>query len=290
MERTIRNDIPLRLSRKHLSDALTIRNKLTLWRMRNIQADFDRKLDQAERELRESGIMPRSIQINIPLFALINDDDLKREFITLLKERDGVLNDEKQRTFDGELIQTLHTILFDVQEDGSAEWSAGVHIQPADGELCEHLRIEKIVAMLNYERNSKDEFNSRYIGKKLSSFGLRSAQILSRKSDYHKKSAVRFDAHRLQVIFKNYGLPVPPDFSLDQLDQNGKSLTDNDLSRSKGDFTEAGNKSHSDQTNHNKHNNNGEWSKWSKDNSEIGVAVKTNGGNQSDLDREVFEI
>jgi hypothetical protein len=234
--------------------------------------------------------MPRSIQINIPLFALINDDDLKRQFITLLKERDGVLNDEKQRTFDGELIQTLHTILFDVQEDGSAVWSGGVQIQPADGELCEHLRIEKIVAMLNHERNSKDEFNSRYIGKKLSSFGLRSAQILSRKSDYHKKSAVRFDAHRLQVIFKNYGLPVSPDFSLDQLDQSGKLLKTNDLGRSKENFNELGEKDCLDQSNHNEHNNNGEWSKWFKDNSGIGAAVRTNGSNQSDSDREVFEI
>ncbi len=290
MERTIRNDIPLRLSQRHLTDALNIRNKLTLWRMRNIQTDFDRKLNQAERELRESGIMPRSIQINIPLFALINDDDFKRKFIALLKERDGVLNDEKQRTFDGELVQTLHTILFDLEENGAARWSDAVQTQPADGELCEHLRIEKIVSMLNHDRKPKDEFNSGYIGRKLSGFGLRSKQILTRNSEYHKKSAIFFDAHRLRVIFKNYGLPVPSDFYLDHLDQNGKSLISNDLSWSKQDSGESGEQSLLDQSKPNEYNNNGERSKWSKQNSGNEAAAKTNENNQSNLDREVFEI
>lgn len=270
MERTMRNDIPLRLSRKHFSDALGIRNKLTLWRMRNIQTDFDGKLDQAERELRESGIMPRSIQINIPLFALINDDKLKREFISLLKGRDEILNDEKQRTFDGELIQTLHTILFDVEESGAAVWSGqGVKTQPADGELCEHLRIEKIVSMLNDGLNPKDHFNSRYIGKKISGFGLRSSQILSRKSDYHKKSTIRFDAHRLKIIFKNYGLPVPGDFCLDQLDQNSNTNANNNLTRSNEKTDENGNQTPLDQVKASGHNNNGERSNWSNEKSGI---------------------
>jgi len=291
MERTIRNDIPLRLSQKHLTAALNIRNKLTLWRMRNIQTDFDRKLDQAERELRESGIMPRSIQINIPLFALINDDDLKRQFIRLLLGRDEGLNDEKQRTFDGELIQTLHTILFDVQEDKTAKWKfPNFNEPPADNELCEHLRIEKIVSMLNDERSQKDQLNSRYVGKKLSSFGLRSSQILSRKSDYHKKSAIRFDAHRLKIIFKNYGLPVPAEFSLDQLYQNNKPNNNNGLSWSNGNLSESGNQADLDQLNSNIHNNNGERSKRSKENSGIGVIPKTNGNNQLISDREIFEI
>ena len=293
MERTIRNDIPLRLSRKLLNDALMLRNKLTLWRMRNIQADFDAKLDRAERELRESGIMPRSIQINIPLFALINDDNLKSEFIALLKGRDVVLNDEKQQTFDGELIKTLHTILFDVEEgaDGkaAARWSDAVQSEPADGELCEHLRIEKVVLMLNHDRNPKDQFNSRYVGRKISGFGLRSDQILSRKSEYHKKSAILFDAHRLKVIFKNYGLPLPPDFCLDQLDQDGKPLPFNGLTWSKEDFSKTVQKTHLDQVKPNGSNSNGEWSNWSKENSGKGVTDKIN-ENNCNSDREVFEV
>ncbi len=199
------------------------------------------------------------------------------------------MNDEKQRTFDGELIQTLHTILFDLGEDGTAQWSDAVQTQPADGELCEHLRIEKIVSMLNYERKGKDELKSGYIGKKLSSFGLISRQILSRKSDYHKKSAILFDAHRLKVIFNNYALPLPLGFLLDHLDQDDKLLTGKDLSRSKENFSEHGKINHLDQDKPNESNNNEEWSKWSKDISGNGVSRKTNGIN-SNLDREIFEI
>ena len=144
--------------------------------------------------------------------------------------------------------------------------------------------------MLNAELNQKDHFNSRYIGKKLAGFGLRSSQILSRKSDYHKKSAIKFDAHRLKIIFKNYGLPVPADFSLDQLDQNDKLNIDNDLSWSNGNLSESDNQIDLDQLNPNKYNNNGEWSKRSKENSGIGVIPQTNGNNQTTSDREAFEI
>jgi len=143
--------------------------------------------------------------------------------------------------------------------------------------------------MLNDGRSQKDQFNSRYIGKKLGSFGLRSSQILSRKSDYHKKSAIRFDAHRLKIIYKNYGLPLPADFSLDQLDQDDKSLTANGLTRSNEKFSENDNQDRLDRTKSSECNNNGEWSKRSKENSGIGAAIKTH-SNNSNSDREVFEI
>lgn len=281
MERTIRNDIPLRLSRKLLNAALMLRNKLTLWRMRNIQTDFDAKLDQAERELRASGIMPRSIQINIPLFALINDEKLKSEFVALLQGRDVLLNDEKQQTFDGELVRTLHTILFDVEQgaDNKPEvrWSDAVGSEPADGEICEHLRIEKITSMLNYDRPQKDQFNTRYIGKKIGSFALRSEQILKRSSNFHKKSAIIFDAHRLKVIFKNYGLPLPSDFSLDRLDQNDKTLSVNSLTWSKDVPDQEARNSLSDQSNLNVCNNKGESSNRSKENLSGEAMIENNG-------------
>jgi hypothetical protein len=262
MERTTRNDIPLRLSRKHLQDSQNLRNKLTLWRLRNFQNDFEAKLNRAETELQNCGIIPRSIQINIPLFALINDDVLKRDFINLLKGRDVVLAEEKRNSIDGELVQMLHHILFDVDEDGTAKWCIE---RPRENVLCEDLRIERIVSMMNHERKEKEQLNSRYIGKKLSGLGLRAAQILTRKSEYHKKSAVYFDSHRLGVIFRNYGLPIPLDFSLDQLDQNGKSKQSNDLNWSKEDFPESTTESSLDQSNSNDYNSNEDWSNWSKE-------------------------
>lgn len=283
MERTTRNDIPLRLSRKLLNDAQAIRNKLTLWRLRNINADFEVKLDKAEAELRESGIMPRSIQINIPLYALIEDENLKTQFKSLLQGRDEVLSEEKQNTIDGEIIKAFHIILFrnggDAQADEDSEDVVWKIERPEEGKPCEGLRIEKIVSMLNASRpKEKDHLNERYIGKKIAGFGLRSKQILRRASDYHKKSAILFDSHRLAVIFNNYGLPVPGEFSLDQLDQDSNSNMESGLGRSKENQADSQNQTPLDQPKSNNGNTNKKWSNWSKENSGNG-SQKQNGLN-----------
>lgn len=109
--------------------------------------------------------------------------------------------------------------------------------------------------------------NDTYIGKKISGLGLRSKQILSRKSDYHKKSAVIFNSHRLNVTFKSYGLPIPSDFSLDHSDQSDKPNKINDLERSKEDSVDNQNQKSLDRLKSNNHSNNGDWSKWSKEKS-----------------------
>jgi hypothetical protein len=270
MERTTRNDIPLRLSQKLLNDAQQIRNKLTLWRLRNFNQDFEVKLDQAEQELRKAGIMPRSVQINIPLYALIEDKKLKDEFRHLLKGRDEVLNEEKQTTIEGEIVRAFHNILFKNGYDAITDEDTREAIwkidPPVEAKPCEDLRIEKIVSMLNDSRKDKDHLNEKYIGKKVSGLGLRSAQILRRKSEFHKKSAVVFDTHRLKVIFNNYGLAVPLDFSLDQLDQNNKIHINNSLQWSKE--TNATNQIQTslDQPKYSNDNNKANWSNWSKEN------------------------
>lgn len=269
MERTIRNDIPLRLSQNLLNDAQRIRNKLTLWRLKNFNQDYEAKLDQAESELRKAGIMPRSIQINIPLFALIEDKRLKAEFKELLKGRDEVLTAEKQSTIDGEIVRALHDVLFDVEEMDGKEITKWKIRRPLENQLCEDLRAEKIVLMLNDSRKDRDHLNEKYVGRKISSFGLHSKQIKKRASDYYNKSAVIFDSHRLAVIFNNYGLPVPADFSLDQLDQSDKFNVNNNLTWSKENQTSNYVETSLDQSKPSNINNNGNWSNWSKENSEI---------------------
>lgn len=291
MERTRRNDIPLRLSRKLLNMAGEVRDKLILWRLRNINRDFEAQLDQAEHELKESGIMPRSIQINIPLYALIDDEDLKKEFVQLLQGRDEVLHEEKQRTIDGEIVQALHVILFDVQENGEAQWH--ISDRPEENELCEHLRIQKIVSMLNSTDDRKDklkdQLSEKYIGKKIAGLGLISRRILSRRSDYHRKTAILFDTNRLNVIFRNYGLPVPPDFSLDQLDQNSNPNSLNGLEWSNDDLNNESKLTSLDQTKPNHFNNNEKWSNWSNENPG-NRGIKQNGNHSDQSKTELIEV
>lgn len=254
MERTKRNDIPLRLSQKMLNDARHLRNKLTFWRLRNYNQDFEAKLDQAEIELRAKKLIPRSIQINIPLYALIENKHLKNDFVELLKGHDEILNEEKQSSFEGEIVQTLHTILFNVSEDNKVELQIE---RPSENNTCEDLRIEKIVSMMNATRKEKDQLNEKTVGKKIRELGLRSKQLLSRKSDFRKKTAIIFDSHKLRVIFENYGLQVPDKFSLDQSDHALKLTENNNLERSKGITLPNQNTISLDHPNSNNNNNNG---------------------------------
>ena len=70
LQKTQRKDIPFRLSMRMLREAEELRNKLTLWRLRNLNCDWETLLDAAEAELKAHAIEPRYIQIGIPLYAL----------------------------------------------------------------------------------------------------------------------------------------------------------------------------------------------------------------------------
>lgn len=228
MERTTRNDIPLRLSRNLLSDAQSIRNKLTLWRLRNISTDFETKLDGAERELRHSGIIPRSIQINIPLYALINDESLKQDFIKLLKGRDNVLAQEKALSLDAEIVDKIHTLLFDTDDKATILHAKNFPVLPKEGEICEELRVERLLSMMNADR--KQEISSQAFGKMILGLGLKTKKILSRQSIHRDKKAIIFDAARLGYLFKIHSLPVSQEFNVTNVTKNHNYNTSNVLS------------------------------------------------------------
>lgn len=233
MERTTRNDIPLRLSRKHLQDAQNLRNKLTLWRLRNIQNDFEAKLDRAAAELQKSGIVPRSIQINIPLFALINDDELKTEFINLLRGRDAILSEEKSLSLDGQIMDKIHTLLFESYEDeGSGEIVTTLNERnfdkpPEPNEICEALLIERLLGMMNAGRQK--EIAAQSFGKMIIELGLFTKQILCRSSQHRRKRAIVFDYERLGYLFKIHNLPVSKEFNVTNVTKTRKTNDDKGL-------------------------------------------------------------
>jgi hypothetical protein len=227
MERTTRNDIPLRLSRNLLSDAQSLRNKLTLWRMRNINTDFETKLDRAERELRQSGIIPRSIQINIPLYALINDEKLKQDFIKLLKGRDDVLAEEKSLSLDAEIVDNIHTLLFETDETGTVLNRINFSVLPDEGEICEELRLERLLGMMNADRQK--EISSQGFGKMILGLGLKTKKIVKRSSDHRLKKAIVFDAARLGYLFKIHSLPVSQEFNVTNVTKTHNSNTSSHL-------------------------------------------------------------
>ncbi|HXG82562.1 MAG TPA: DUF3854 domain-containing protein [Pyrinomonadaceae bacterium] len=229
MESTIRNDIPLSLSFQMLKDAGELRNKLTLYRLRNYHKDFETRRNRAETELKRTGISGRAIQVNCPLFALIESEEIKREFITLLKGREAVLAEEKGLSIDGQIIDKIHTLFFDTDDEEATILNAKNFTElPADGEVCEQLTVERLLGMMN--ANRPKEIDAGVFGKMIFGLGLKTKKIVKRSSEHRLKKAIVFDIERLGYLFRIYNLPVSKEFTVTTVTKNVKSNNINGLS------------------------------------------------------------
>lgn len=210
MERTTRNDIPLRLTPKMLRDAQEIQNKLTLYRLRHYSDDLENRLFEAEKVLKENSLINRTAQVNIPLFAIIEDEETRGEYIALLKGHDKVLIEQKQQTIDGEIVDLIHAILFDEDENGIKWNSRNIDSAPEQDKVCEALTTERLHGAINAKRQKEIEI--RYFGKLIIGLGLHTKKILRRDSDHRDKKAIVFDYNRLSYLFKMYDLNSTPEF------------------------------------------------------------------------------
>lgn len=235
MQRTDRNDIPLRLSPKLLKDAELMRNKLTLWRLRHWKANLEPALDLAEKALKLQGIEPRYIQIGTPLFALLTNPVMKDDFIAMLRARHEADAGDRQQSFDGQIIRAMHDGLFSISDSDEISWRNEKAVAiPVDGEPCEYLLVEEITAALNVEREQNHApklLNARWIGKLIRKLELDTREVLRRNSPFRKKSAVVFDRRMLGKLFEIYGLPLPDDFHSTNPTDPGKAPRSTDLRR-----------------------------------------------------------
>lgn len=221
MERTVRNDIPLSLSFRMLKDAAELRNKLTLYRLRNFNKDYEARRDIAEARLKTTGITSRAIQVNCPLFALIDSEDIKTEFIKLLQGRDAVLAEEKSLSLDGEIVDKIHTLLFETDEKKTILNPKNFTELPKQDKVCEQLLVERLLGMMNADRPK--EIAPQSFGKMIFGLGLKTKKILKRDSDHRDKKAIIFDAERLDYLFRIYNLPVSEEFNVTNVTKNGNS-------------------------------------------------------------------
>ncbi len=221
MERTTRNDIPLSLSFRMLKDAAELRNKLTLYRLRNLNNDYEARRDIAEARLKTTGISSRAIQVNCPLFALIDSEDIKTEFIKLLQGRDAVLAEEKALSLDGEVVDKIHTLLFETDENGTILNPKNFAELPEKDEVCEQLTVERLLGMMN--ANRPKEIAPQSFGKMIFGLGLKTKKIVKRSSEHRTKKAIVFDAERLGYLFQIHSLPVSADFNVTNVTKNDNS-------------------------------------------------------------------
>lgn len=213
LQKTGRKDIPFRMTERMLADFAELRAKLYLWRLRNLSHDIEAALDKAEAELKNYQIEPRFIQIAIPIYGMIADDSLKKDFAAMMEGRTDDAASEKQESFDGQIVALIHSRLFDVLDDGTAKWKVkGDLPELEEGKPCEGLRTELIADLLNENLPDKKKVNPATFGRyRLRPLGFKMKQLT--KGAYKNRAAIVYSGGTFADIFKNFSLPVPGDFA-----------------------------------------------------------------------------
>jgi DNA polymerase I-like protein with 3'-5' exonuclease and polymerase domains len=216
LEETKRNDIPLQLLPEMLTEARTIRNKLTLWRLRTFNQPLADRLKKAELELKnKGGISKRLIQISVPLYALLDSDEVKANFVSQLQTRTNDVIDERSQSLDGKLVAVIHSRIFNEDEDGNLKYVeyAAEMITSQDGKPDERLTVAAIADEINSDLPEKRKHTPEFVGKVLSGIELKADKISRRKSPNFRKRAVKFNRELLKKLFVKYNLAILPDFT-----------------------------------------------------------------------------
>ena len=104
-QRKLRSDIPLNLTDEHEERALRLRNKLLMFRFRNLGK---RKLDAS---LVDRTIEPRLNQIFVPLLSVIDDKRAKEEIRSIAREYNRQFVAERGMTTEAEVLGVIQTLV-----------------------------------------------------------------------------------------------------------------------------------------------------------------------------------
>ncbi len=217
LEETKRNNISLQMLPEMLEEATSIRNKLTLWRLRTFGENVLDRSKQAEQELKNAGkIRKRLIQLSIPIFSVIDSPEIKAEFIKQLQSRTEDAAANAGETVEGQIARVIHSRLFTETDDGKTilrEYDDAL-IQNQEGSPDERLTTASITDGVNSNLTEKEKHDAKYIGKVLSNMDLKSAYIQRRLSPNYKKRAVKFNRERLCSMFAEFNLVSPAVFDV----------------------------------------------------------------------------
>ncbi|MBI5450146.1 MAG: hypothetical protein HY940_02200 [Gammaproteobacteria bacterium] len=106
-QRTLRSDIPINLPGIQKEEATTLRNKLLMYRFRNL---FHVHINK---ELVDPSLSPRLNQILVPLLSIVEDDKIRAEIRAAAQELETELRAEKSSTSEGELLAILAELMED---------------------------------------------------------------------------------------------------------------------------------------------------------------------------------
>ncbi len=219
MQETKRSDIELIVSDEDELRAETLRNRLTLWRLRNFDMDVKAKIKSAQQELKKKPISKRLVEISLPLFALIEDKDTRDDFIASLQTRTTTAASEKSDTTDGQIIEIIWNLIYEKKfnNENSDEFEIIFReydksmVTSIEGKPDERLRVGVIAEKFNENVLEKYHKDEAFIGNRLQKLGLKRDRISRRASgDFYQKRAVVYEASVLKNVFENYNLQFFP--------------------------------------------------------------------------------
>ena len=106
----LRKNIPLRIGDEFYEEALTLRNKLLMWRFRN----YNKKLDFNEAEI--EGVHPRLRQIVIPLMTIINSEDMKSSLKEFVKSYNTELTADRGLSRESDILFAILKFEYDTKQ------------------------------------------------------------------------------------------------------------------------------------------------------------------------------
>jgi hypothetical protein len=213
MKKTTRTDLEYRTSMRQREEAAELRGMLTLWRLRHWGSiNIENELDIAEAELKAFPIEPRYIQIGTPLYAILQDDDLKQEMVNMLIARTEDDAQDRKLSMEGYLVTILHTMLFEQHSDNEIYWADRDVCE--DDEPCDLMTVKELTAKYNIMTGDEKPVSAKAVVSKLKKMSIRTRTIERRNSPQWKKSAVVFNLRDLVYQFKQYALPLPEDLEV----------------------------------------------------------------------------
>jgi hypothetical protein len=99
--RSLRSDIPLNLPPSHREEALTLRNKLLLFRLRS----FGRSRDVAAHI--DRSLQPRIAQLVAPLLSAVESEETRKAIRALAAGRNRDILSDQSADLEGELVEVL---------------------------------------------------------------------------------------------------------------------------------------------------------------------------------------
>ena len=102
--RTLRDDIPISLPPEHREEALHLRNKLLLYRLRNLGANGG-SIASPDR-----GIEPRLNQIFLPLLSVVKDQNDREELRALARRYHGEMISERGMDLEAQILEVIRDL------------------------------------------------------------------------------------------------------------------------------------------------------------------------------------